>query len=62
MLQRYEVGLNQEQDVLIRLAAPSQHIILTPEQALELAAQLTKHAKQSKKLRPGARHWYGVAQ
>lgn len=49
-LQRYEVGLNQEQDVLIRLAQPTQHIILTPEQALELATQLTKHAKKSKKL------------
>lgn len=50
MLQRYEVGLNQEQDVLIKLAQPTQNVILTPEQALELAAQLTKHAKQSKKL------------
>jgi len=49
-LQRYEVGLNLEQDVLIKLVQPTQHIILTPEQALELAAQLTKHAKQSKKL------------
>lgn len=51
MLQRYEVGLNQEQDVLIKLALPTQHIILTPEQALELAVQLTKHAKKSTKLK-----------
>lgn len=50
-LQRYEIGLNQEQDVLIKLAQPTQAIILTPEQALELAAQLTKHAKKSPKLK-----------
>lgn len=49
-MQRYEIGLNQEQDVLIRLAQPTQNIILTPKQALELAAQLTKHANKSTKM------------
>ncbi len=49
-MQRYEIGLNQEQDVLIKLTQPTQAMILTPQQALEFAAQLTKHAKKSTKL------------
>lgn len=54
MLQRYEVGLNQEEDVLIKLAMPTQHVILTPLQAIELAGQLLRHAKKSKKFSGGS--------
>lgn len=54
MVKRYEVGLNEEEDILIKLGAPTQHMILTPEQAIELAGQLLRHAKKSKKFRGGS--------
>lgn len=48
-LRRYEVGLNQEHDVLIDLTAPTRYVIFTPEQAMEFAAYLIAHAKKSRK-------------
>lgn len=48
-MQRYEVGLNKEQDVLIDWHQLVRHVIFTPEQAIEFANYLIKHAKQSKK-------------
>lgn len=46
---KYKVGLNKEDDVLVDLGTTTRHLILTPYQALELAAYLMKHAKASKK-------------
>ena len=49
----YEIGLNQENDVLIDWKAIIvRYTVLTPEQALSLADLLIKHAKKSKKWKP----------
>ena len=46
---QYRVGLNQEKDVLIDWGMDIRYAVLTPEQALELAAWLVKHARKSPK-------------
>jgi hypothetical protein len=53
MLRTYEIGLNQEQNVLIDFKQLIRHAIFEPREALELAALLTKHAKQSTKYTAG---------
>lgn len=48
----YQVGLNKENDVLVDWKRDLRYVVLTPEQALEFAAYLTKHAKSSPKYKP----------
>ena len=52
--QKYTIGRNEQDNVLIDWGSSFRFIVLTPEQALTLAGWLVEHAKSQKILRSRA--------